>query len=106
MSRSSDGSVIGRVFETTTTLYGVGQPGPMTVATRSKSCRAWDEAGNMLTSGGPVSNPVAGIASATSAAVASAPTGTAQRVTQRPRPTSQSQPRARILGAGNENANT
>ena len=69
--------MIGCFFETTTTLNGVGQPGPMTVLTRSKACRACDEAGSMVTSGGPVLRSPAGSASATSAAVAIAPAGIA-----------------------------
>ncbi len=94
MRRSSAGVVIGCLSDTTSTLYGVGQPGPMARATCSKFWRACEDAGSWRTSGGPVWMFSSGTQSTTSTAVASAPIATGRRTIASPTATRRAQPRA------------
>jgi hypothetical protein len=97
---SSERLVIGRLSLATTMLYGVAQPGPMVAVTASKSFRACDDLGSCVTSGGPVSRPSAGTASASSAPTPMAAIGAGSRVTQAPPATRRRQARATGRGAG------
>ena len=105
-SLSSARSVSGRRLDTITTLYGVGQPGPMTAATCSKLARAGSLAGSSVAEGGPVSIANAGTSSASRSAVLSAPTPTARRTTQLPAPVSRAQAALAKRGAGKEKASS